>query len=209
MIGNPNVDPEGVDVETCLQQLRDPAVILAEALYRVHRADAAQAEIEALSVPICDADVSAGQAVIARHEHLTRTADALAYIAKSAADMAAQGRQAQPMTDADAADMDLRAVPPNDLTREYEPQAVNGVRFDAKFTGYYMGAAGGNLWAFVAGFFVAVGAFTEGCPAVGDRHSFRTSGRVVSITPNQALCITDGGVAITLPRVLIVESADE
>lgn len=204
--GNPNIDPEGIDVETCLAQLRDPAILLAEALYRVHRADAAQAAADALGVPVTDADIDGGIALHDQREHLTRTADTLAYIAKAAADMAAQERQ-RVMTSIDDFLDDpeaMRAAP----AHEYEPQAVNGVRFTVALTeGYrYLGVVAGREWVYLTGYgFADVTDFEQPTPEPG----FTVSGRVVSATPDHVLCVTDGGTSVTLPRALIVESADE
>lgn len=206
--GNPNVDPEGIDVETCLAQLRDPAVLLAEALYRVHRADAAQAAADALGVPVTDADIDRGIALHDQREHLTRTADTLAYVAKAAADMAHQERQGQVVFTAERLDAeDLQPGP----AHEYSPQPVAGVRFAVNLTeGYrYLGVVAGREWVHLAGYgFVDVSDFEQvTVDQVG--LTLTASGRVVSATPDHALCITDGGTPVALPRALIRESADE
>lgn len=192
----PNVDPEGVDVETCLAQLRDPAVILAEALHRVHRADV----------------LSEHMTFNLQRDHLTETAATLAYIAKAAADMAHQERMtggvftAEQFDRLEDADMEDRTVPPGDLTRAYEPQAVNGVRFTADLQGQYMGVVGDRAWLYVAGHgFIDITDST----APSDREGFFYTGRIVSATPDHILGVTDYGKSVTLPRALIVESADE
>ena len=160
MTDNPNVDPEGIDVETCLAQLRD---------------------------------------------HLNETAATLAYIAKAAADIAAQDRPI-PLDDLDAAGTGLRTTPPGDLIREYVPQAVNGVRFTADLVGHYSGIVGGRTWLHMGGYgFLDITDST----APGNRNGYWLTGRVVSATPDHALCITDGGRSVTLPRALITEGPDE
>lgn len=208
-----HVDPEDIDVETCLAQLRDPAVLLADALHRIHRADAAQAEIDGLGVPITDADCDKGIALHDRQSHLMRTGEALAYIAKAAADMAHQERQATLRAIDDGldqldADMESRTVPPGDLTHDYKPQAVTGVRFTAELKGARLGIVAGRDWLYVSGYgYLDISHADQADRREGMRYEL--SGRVVSATPEYALCITDGGTSVILPRALITESADE
>jgi hypothetical protein len=204
---HPDVNPEGIDVETCLQQLRDPAVILAEALYRVHQADAAQATIDALPMWLSAEAQTNADRLLGRQAHLADTADTLAYIAKAAADMAHQERQGQVVFTAEQLESeDLQSGP----AHEYSPQPVVGVRFTATLTGYrYLGPVGGREWVYQPGYgFLDV---SDSEQVSVDVHGlmYTMSGRVVSATPDHVLCITDGGTSVTLPRALIVESADE
>jgi hypothetical protein len=200
---------EGVDVETCLQQLRDPAVLLAEALYRVHQADAAQAHLDQLGTYLTDAQQAEAERLVARQDHHTRTADSLAYIAKTATDMAAQERQAhaQVFTAEQFDRLDAESGP----AREYEPQAVNGVRFTAEISGRWLGYVGGRDWIYVFGYGYVDVSMATGVtvPNTDNAVTAVFAGVVKSATPDDALCVTDGGVAVVLPRGLVTESPDE
>lgn len=206
---------EGIDVETCLAQLAEPAVILAEALYRVHQADAAQATIDALPPWLSAEAQTNADRLLGRQAHLADTADTLSYIAKTAADMAAQDRS-RVMTAVDdflddpegqAASVEtLRPYTPEEI----KPQAVTGIRFTAELQGgyHYLGVVANHEWVFYPAYgFIDIVDFAQVGASPGD--GFTVSGRVVSATPDHILGITDGGSAITLPRALVDESADE
>jgi hypothetical protein len=188
--------PTTPDVETLLAQLRDPATLLANALGRVHEADA-----------LIGAPDDMEPADLALYK--VATAFVLDRIARTASGLVEAEQRMMP-TPLDFGALDAESLRPTPANG-YAPQAVNGVRFTATVTGVYMGRVGDALWLHAPGVgFVCVsgGAAIE-FAAVGAVIDVGFSGRVVSATPDHVLCITDGGTGITLPRALITESADE
>jgi hypothetical protein len=192
------------DAETLMEQLRDPATILANALDRIHRADAVQADLKEIHP-----QASRYAELVAYRDHLSATADTLSFIAKTASELAtaeADAQQGRLITSIDGFLDDpegQQAYPAP--AGEYEPQPTNGVRFTATVVGAYMGRVAGREWSYIPGHgFIDV---TDG-GELADR-GFELKGRVVSATPDHVLCVTDGGVSVALPRALIVESPDE
>lgn len=176
-----------------IEQLRDPATLLAEALDRVRRADTLVGDLGTFDAAIYHVGV----------------AQTFARIAKVAGELAAADRTVDHVFgefDFDTAEAGMLQPGP---AREYEPQAVNGVRFTANLFGHYVGTVSGGEWLHVPGHgFIDIthGRRYDGPPG---GPGFILSGRVVSATPDHVLCITDGGVSVMLPRALIVESPDE
>lgn len=194
-------------LEAACTDLRTPYLILAEALTAVREMQALDAEITESPTDGFD------QPREDSHRRLMEQAFQLAHIAKVAGQLATAGRTVHQLTDddLDEADMEDRTVPPGDLARGYEPQASSGSRFTADITCRYLGRVADGLWAYApsVGFLCVSGAVSIEAVAVGVTFDVQFAGRVVSATPDHVLCVTDGGTSVTLPRVLIVESADE
>ena len=189
------------------EQLADPAAILANALLRVHQADEAQAQVEAL---MREAEATGGighpsaARLMERREYLVDVAHALGRIAGTAVVLNDRAEVAETMRAIDDGldELDRQGVAVD------EPQEVRGVRFAATLTGHYLGVVGGGReWLYVegAGYVDISDAEERGArPAL-----YCLTGRVVSATATHALLITDGGMSMTLPRHLIHESPDE
>lgn len=198
MNDNPIQPPTAPDVETLMEQLRDPAVLLANALGRIHEADAAQAEIDGM-----------GGGAAMRRDHFAETAAALTTIARVAAELADRERAAHHGGIVDARDEEYQAMLARVRGAEMVPRAVNGVKFAADLTGHHVGVVAGREWLHVPGrgFIDVTHAQADGGTVDGAR--FQLTGRVVSATPDHILGITDGGTSVTLPWTLVVESPDE
>lgn len=183
------------DAETLMEQLRDPATLLANALRRIHEADALVGDPDE-----CDPGDLDFMAV-----YKIGSAFVLGHIAKAASDLAEVEQRHTLQVVGNSLDAeDFRPGP----AHEYEPQAVSGVRFTADLTGHYVGLVNGQEWLHVPGVGFLVITAAEECTD-GRRVSYRMTGRVVSATTDHVLCITDGGTSVTLPRALIMESPDE
>ncbi len=188
---------ESPDVETLMQQLRDPVTLLANALGRIHEADA----LTGAGAFLHNGD---------RAVYLCSTADTLAYIANAAADLAEAEQRRAPaepirFDEADMQDPAWSAI----KAAVNAPLPISGVRFTADLRGFTMGTVAGREWLYAHGHgFIDISEAEEMYGPEGTA-PYQITGRVVSATPDHALCITDGGASVTLPRALIVESPDE
>lgn len=207
----PGGDPDAHALfEEIRGQLDDPRTILANALYRVHRADDEQAQIDHIDRDkgSVTSDEELGRLMDRRMDLTDRRrahlegADVLARIAE-----VAQGMQVA--TIAPEVDDLLHAAEAVPMQAEPErPQPVRGVRFQAVLTGGRMGVVGGRDWLFdpAWGFLDITDAEQVGTP---NGLRYEISGRIVSGTPAYILGVTDGGTSVALPRMLVVESPDE
>lgn len=198
MNDNPIQPPATPDVETLMEQLRDPATLLANALGRIHEADALIGDSDDME-PF---DLAFYKVV---------TGFVLDRIARTASDLAEAERR-HTMTAVDdfldspgarqAAEFPFRQA-------DVVPRAVNGVQFTADLTGHHVGLVAGREWLHVPGrgFIDVTHAQADGGTVDGAR--FQLTGRVVSATPDHVLGITPGGFTVTLPRALVTESPDE
>ncbi len=186
--------PEIPDVETCLAQLRDPAVLLAEAVRRIHVAD----------IHMPDRADQLEQAL-----YQLKAAEALARIVSAAAHDANVGRH-ENVVDAEDDEPGLQVW---DSTDD-RPVPVQGVRFTAHLEGQVLGVVGNVPWLWVpgVGFLAGHGGLFAGGHHGSDEGTYLLTlgGRVVSRAGQQALCITDGGIPVALPHdVLTLSSEDD
>lgn len=205
--------PDGPDpVDDALAQLGEPHHLLAEALLTLRAAQATGQEMDTTPAEYDEegalVTVGAMEAELrreARHRRLIDEAATLTRLAEVASKLVVDRHLVDHPSLTDA-DLDGLAAPaPAD---EYEPQGVNGVRFTAELRGRYMGLVGGREWLYVAGCgFLNISGANQADRREGMRYEL--SGRVVSVTPEHVLCVTDGGGSVALPRVLITESPDE
>jgi hypothetical protein len=175
-----------------LDMLTDPLGLLAEALRQAQEADnnakrlAAQWLLEDSTAYVF---------------HKLEFADTLARIADVASKISPSLHLPQDIGD----DAYTQFEAPQD---EYEPQAVQGVRFEAVLKGKYLGLVAHREWLHVHGVgFVDISGFDQQTDPGG--HSYRTAGRIVSATPEHVLCIGDGGRSLTLPRSAVQETPED
>jgi hypothetical protein len=198
-------------------QLDDPRTILANALHRVHRADAIRATLDGMDEADWE-DMARADAIRAtldgmaptraQLQHQLDTAQLLTLIADTARYL--NGEQAT--TVAAAPDDDQYA--PGPAGGDFQPQPVNGMRFEALLGGgidtasLNMGIVGNREWMFMpyAGYIDITDA--DELPGTA-WPSHRLAGRIVSVTPEHILGVTDGGTGVTLPRALIREFPDD
>ncbi len=177
-------------------QLRDPHAILANALYRVHQADAVLSTIDA------------GQVDYDRYEHAALIGDTgriLTGIAEVAAKLL-DGTYTQDVTDEEQA---ARRAADGPKLAAVKPQPVMGMRFFAELRGHDMGTLCGTRWLHVPGHGYIDISGTEEMTRGGGDDWFEFHGRVVSATPDHILGVTDHGISIALPRALVTETPDE
>lgn len=185
-------------VEEVAEQLRDPAAILANALHRIHEADALIGGVD---------DMDTGDLAL----YKVATGFVLDRIARTASALAeAEQRHTLRAIDGFLDDPEGQQAYPAPADG-YEPRPTNGVRFTATLAGAYLGSVGGRDWLHLAGhgFVDVTGASSTRIQPESKWLEVALSGRVVSATPDEALCVTDGGIGTCLPRALIVESPDE
>lgn len=184
-------------------QLADPRTILANALHRIHQADAVVLAPDEHGDPRVDPEDAA--------VYQLASAYVLRCIAETAAGL--DGRELTVFPAEHGADIAADDDPPPPV----KPQAVNGVRFEADLadfgeSGWYvMGWVAGTLWLHAPGYgfldithAIEIPAADEGRPP-----RYRLEGRVVSATPGHILGITDDGASVTLPRALVREVPDD
>lgn len=183
---------------TVLDQLADPAGILANALMRIHQADA-----------VILAPQGIEPAIELEDQAIYRVASAFVLRGIAEAAMALQGAELhlhpRIPVDPDAGQQDAPRVS--------EPQATR-LRFTVDLVGHDLGTA---VWVPELQQFVSKLGWQEAGTAASDREGvnagadivLRATGRIVSATPDHALCITDGGFTLCLPRRILVQSADE
>lgn len=148
-----------------------------------------------------------------RHRRLLDEAFQLTQVAKAAHEMQQAELTLHPLTDGsfDEPDTELRTVPPADLIRGEAPRALNGVRFEATVVGQYLGRVGGRHWVWTRahGFLDVTHAHAVGVPDADNVAAASFTGSIKSVTGDQALCVTDAGDGVVLPRALMREFPDE
>lgn len=195
--------PDGPDpVDHALTQLREPRHLLAEALDRVRRADQVHAAADRLLPPLTDQGHTEAERHLLYVDHLTRTAEVITLIARSAADMAVQERQATLHAVDDFLDEHDTAPAPRD-----EPEAVQ-LRFTADIVGMPVGRVSGRAWVWLPGYgFIDV---TDGSEFdVEGNPGYTLTGRVVSLTADHAMVVLPSGMPACLSRELLTLEPDE
>lgn len=183
-----------------LDQLADPATLLANALMRIRKADAV------FLVPLED-NTEDPDLVEIQALYRLGSAFVLRGIAEAAMALQEAPPHLQPRIPVNLDDYAAR-----DAAQAYEPQATR-LRFTVRLVGRDTSTA---VWVPEIQQFVPKLGFRETDLTVTDQDksasvniAIRASGRIVSATPDHALCITDGGHTLTLPRRVLVESPDE
>ncbi len=204
--------PAGPTLDEIAGRLDNPRDMLADALLRVHRADAMHATSDGWRRE----NGLDGMADDDSRTYQLEAAGVLARIAEVA-------HAIQPVAITDSPAIELQAPLSENwpdlpdgmapAARPIVPQAVRGVRCTATLAGLYVvGQVGGREWLHVPGHgFIDVTGFdeTNADNETSGHNGFRLAGRLVSATPDHALIIDDGGVGHTLPRALIVEVPDD
>jgi len=184
-----------------LDQLAAPHEILANALTRIHQADAVILNEAAQGIDAEDRAIySLGSAFV------------LVHIARAAQQLISHELAANPATavQPDSIDTDEPTLP------AFRPQPVRS-QFTASLSGDYLGMVGGREWLHVPGhgYFDITGWLVTQAVDRVDRDDpetpdlYETRGRIVSATPDHVLVIDDGGNAHALPRALILEWPDD
>lgn len=187
--------PTDLDEEEAIAALRNPAGLLVDALMRVSQGDMLM--LEAAADPVVDA--------LEQAMYRVESAKAVVDIATAAAQMADAYAYAYRDESADEPEVAV------DDSHARGPEPVQGVRFTATLTGRKLGIVGNAPWLWVPGVgFLAghSGLFTGGDEDGEGGCLVTLAGRVVSSTPEQALCVTDGGRSVALPHSAI-DSQDE
>jgi hypothetical protein len=198
--------PDGSDlVDQALTQLQEPRHLLAEALILTRAA-----QDEGPDVDTYGPDSPAA----GRHRRLLDEAFQLMQVAKVATELAADDAVRLQLTDdsLDEPDMESRTSPPNDLSRTYKPQAVNGVRFTAEVRGRYLGHIGDDDWIWGEQFGYLDVSHAEHVGDTADHHGevgAVFNGTVKSTCGGMILGVTDQGGAVILPRYAVTEWPDE
>lgn len=184
------------------ERIRDPRTLLAAGLVRLLEADRLHQRLFA------DECVGREEMVSEEIVSAVEIAGAYATLAEGALSVQREEREASrtaavaDVSDQFAADL---AVAPE---REYAPQPVQGVRFRMDLhpaRGQYMGMIGGSEWFHLPGHgFINISTAEQS----GPDNAHELTGRIVSATPDHIIGITDGGVGVTLPRALVIETED-
>lgn len=183
------------DEAWAVQYLREPRDLLVDALLRIRQADTIMLE-------------DGGGTVDALEQSLYRveSAKAVAAISTAAADLAERERNNYELTMYTGEDGPETDVEPAASTMHTEgPVPIQGVRFTAHLVGRKLGVIGNQPWLWMrgVGFLNGADGLFTGCWTDDDGTHLQLHGRVVSSTPEQALCVTDGGVAVALPHSAI------
>lgn len=186
--------------EDALDALGSPRDILARALQRATEADDIHDQLSAGYIP-ADADQ------LTRHQQSALSlASTLASIAQVAVAIAeAEGLRPIP-ADPDA---DVWAPLDGEL-RDDGPHAL-ACRFTARFDAGQVGVIGGRHHVFVQhhGWVDVTNSIRSEADGNPGRLHVLITGRAVSRYNDQVLCITDGGIGLTLPMDLVTLEADE
>lgn len=196
----------------------DPAALLAEALLRIRQADEAD---EARRRHVLDStDPYANSAIIEdmneRHAHLVETAHVLTRIAGEVRRAAQAELTTFPLATLE------QTTPGEEPAGQYDrpeptvylPRPVNGVRFEAVIGGgpheINMGLVAGREWLYMQGRgFVDITDADQFAVTAEEVPSYRFRGRVVSMTPDHMLGITDGGASVALPMADVRHFPDD
>jgi len=186
-----------------LDQLADPAGILANALLRVRQADAM------LAPPTGERDLSVEE-MEDRALYQVGSAFVLRGIAEAAMALQAAELHLHPRI---PVDLDEARNIVQEAAQAYTPQPAR-LRFTVRLVGHDLGNA---VWVPELQQFVSKFGWWEASTAADDREGvnagadvvLQATGRIVSATPDHALCVTDGGHTLGLPRRVLVESPDE
>jgi hypothetical protein len=194
---------------SALDELEDPRGLLANALRRIGQADEVEADLFEVAHP-ATSQIRQER----RLQHLVDTANVLATIAAEAEILNA----ARPLTTDDedfeastgpVPALDDGGLPPVGSYTE-PPRPTDGVRFTARLEGMDLGSVGGQMWLWAPGVgFVNVNGLPRVAAVNVGLHAILLSGRVVSSTPEQALCVTDQGIAVALPHGILHISPDD
>lgn len=204
------IDPDDATTEVAehemfndiLDQLADPAGILANALMRVHQVDA---------VMLAPSD-SEPDAEDLETQTLYRLGSA--FVLRGIAEAAMALQAAEPhLHPRITVDLDEARNIVREAAQAYTPQPAR-LRFTANLVGHNLGTA---VWVPELQQFVPKLGWSVAGTAVNDREGanagadvvLRATGRIVSATPDHALCVTDGGHTLGLPRRVLTESPDE
>lgn len=185
------------DEASAIEALRDPRGLLVDALVRIRQADTFMFELTG----------SPAVAEIEQAMYRVESAKAVTAIATAAANFVA-GDVNVVVDGPDGAGFEA----PARVAHTQPPMAVEGVRFDAILVGRKLGLVGNVPWLWVrrVGFIGGHdGLFAGGHLNDDGDYVVPLSGRIVSSTPEQALCVTDGGMPVALPHDMIVPMSEE